>query len=82
MNIHCDEILTSLPSGVGHLRVRRSALLRAALDRFLRLQTVSSDNVVFAGRAHERNSRTDEHGDGKHIESMPHEEKGGKWVLC
>jgi len=53
-------------------------VLRAALDRFLHLQIGSSDNVVFA----ERNSRADEHGDGKHIESMPHEEKGGKWVLC
>jgi len=29
MNIHCDEILTTPPIGVSHLRVRRSALCYA-----------------------------------------------------
>jgi len=33
-------------------------------------------------RVHERNSRADEHGDGEHIESIPHEEKGRQGVQC
>jgi hypothetical protein len=58
----------------GQLRVRKLALLRAALDRFLHLRIQYSDGVRF--RAHECNSRADEHGDGEHIESIPHEGKG------
>ncbi len=52
----------------------------AALDIFLRLLIVSKDQVEF--RAHERNSRADEHGDGEHIESIPHEDKGMQGVQC
>jgi len=76
MNIHCDEVLTPW----GQLRVRKSALLRAALDRFLHLRIEQRDGVRFP--AHERNSRADEHGDGEHIESIPHEEKGRQGVQC
>jgi hypothetical protein len=63
---------------VGQLRVRKSALLRAALDRFLHLRIEKTDGVRF--RAHERNSRADEHGNGEHIESIPHEEKGRQGI--
>jgi hypothetical protein len=59
--------------------VRKSALLHAALDRFLHLRR-KKDGVRF--RAHERNSSADEHGDGEHIESIPHEEKGRQGVQC
>ena len=75
-NIHCNEVLTPL----AQLRVRKSALLHAALDIFLHLRIEQSDGVRF--RAHERNSRADEHGDGEHIESIPHEEKGRQGVQC
>ena len=51
-------------------RAKVSAVQPAALDRFLRLLFIRKDQVEF--RAHERNSRTDEHGDGEHIESIPH----------
>jgi hypothetical protein len=62
------------------LRVRKSALLRAALDIFLHLLIDNIDGVRF--RAHERNSRAKEHGDGEHIESIPHEGKGRQGAQC
>jgi len=62
------------------LRVRKSALLCAALDIFLHLPTEKIDGVRF--RAHKRNSCADEHGNGEHIESIPHEEKGRQGVQC
>jgi len=78
-NIHCDEVLTlGSPTALTQLRVRKSALLRAALDRSLHLPIEKKDFVRF--RAHECNSRADDHGDGEHIESIPHEENGRQGV--
>jgi hypothetical protein len=51
-------------------------VLRVARDRFLRLLIDSKDEMEF--RLHERDSRADEHGDGKHIDSIPREKKEGK----
>jgi len=45
------------------------------MDRFLHLQIVQSDGVRFFC-AHKRNNYADEHGNGDHIESIVHEEKG------
>jgi hypothetical protein len=45
-----------------------------ALDRFLRLLIVENEVVHF--RAHKCNNCAEEHGDGEHIESILHEEKG------
>jgi len=50
-------------------------VLHTATDRFLHLQIVQSDGVRFFC-AHKRNNYADEHGDGDHIESIVHEEKG------
>ena len=78
-NIHCDEVLT-VPCLTVHLHVRKSTLLRTALDRFLRLLIVEKEVVRF--RAHKCNSCADGHGDGdgEHTESILHEERQG--VKC
>jgi len=64
-------------------RAKVSTVLHAAKDRFLRLLIVERNDVPFRARwqgAHERNSGAEEHGDGEHSESIPHEEKGRQGI--
>ncbi len=49
-------------------------MLHTATDRNLHLQIVKTDGVRFC--VHKGNNSADEHGDGDHIESIVHEEKG------
>jgi hypothetical protein len=71
-NIRCDGFSPFLRS---NFVCKKSALPRtAAPDRFLHLLIDEKNGVPF--RAHKRNDRADEHhGDGKHVESILHEEK-------
>jgi hypothetical protein len=53
-------------------------VLHTATDRFLHLLIDEVECVRFC--AHKRNNCADEHGDGDHIESIVHDEKGRQGV--